>query len=67
MLLRNVIKFDVDHTGVGKLDPVNWTVGAKEMTHINGWMQVSEAPGIGVELNDKVAKTLLWPGDTYFD
>ena len=33
----------------------------------NGWMHVSEAPGIGVELNDKVAKSLLWPGDTYFD
>lgn len=33
----------------------------------NGWMRVSEAPGIGVELNDKVAKSLLWPGDTYFD
>ena len=33
----------------------------------NGWIHVSEAPGIGVELNDKVAKTLLWPGDTYFD
>jgi L-alanine-DL-glutamate epimerase-like enolase superfamily enzyme len=33
----------------------------------NGWMHVSEAPGIGVELNDKVARSLLWPGDTYFD
>ncbi len=33
----------------------------------NGWMHVSEAPGIGVELNDKVAKSLLWNGDTYFD
>jgi L-alanine-DL-glutamate epimerase-like enolase superfamily enzyme len=31
-----------------------------------GWMQVSERPGIGVELNDKVAKTLLWNGDSYF-
>jgi L-alanine-DL-glutamate epimerase-like enolase superfamily enzyme len=28
------VKFDVDHTGVGKLDAYNWTVGAKEMTHI---------------------------------
>ena len=33
----------------------------------NGQMTVSERPGIGVELNDAVAKTLLWNGDTYFD
>lgn len=33
----------------------------------NGWMHVSERPGIGVELNDAVAKSLLWHGDTYFD
>ena len=33
----------------------------------NGCMAVSEKPGLGVELNDKVAKTLLWNGDTYFD
>lgn len=33
----------------------------------NGFMTVSERPGIGVELNDAVAKTLLWNGDTYFD
>ncbi len=32
----------------------------------NGFMSVSEKPGIGVELNDKVAKSLLWKGDTYF-
>ncbi len=32
-----------------------------------GFMTVSERPGIGVELNDKVAKSLLWNGDTYFD
>jgi galactonate dehydratase len=32
-----------------------------------GWMAVSERPGIGVELNDKVARSLLWNGDTYFD
>jgi galactonate dehydratase len=30
----SAVKFDVDSTGVGKLDPYNWTVGAKEMTHI---------------------------------
>src|SRR5690606_7070719 len=28
------VKFDVDSTGVGKLDPYNWTVGAKEMSHV---------------------------------
>lgn len=33
----------------------------------NGWMAVSDKPGIGVELNDEVAKSLLWGGDTYFD
>jgi len=33
----------------------------------NGYTTVSERPGIGVELNDKVAKSLLWNGDTYFD
>ena len=33
----------------------------------NGFMPVSERPGLGVELNDDVAKTLLWHGDRYFD
>lgn len=33
----------------------------------DGWMAVSERPGIGVELNDKTARSLLWGGDTYFD
>jgi galactonate dehydratase len=33
----------------------------------DGWMAVSDKPGLGVELNDQVAKTLLWNGDTYFD
>jgi L-alanine-DL-glutamate epimerase-like enolase superfamily enzyme len=33
----------------------------------NGMMAVSERPGIGVELNDDFAKSLLWNGDTYFD
>ncbi|NKB69041.1 MAG: mandelate racemase/muconate lactonizing enzyme family protein [Candidatus Latescibacteria bacterium] len=33
----------------------------------NGWMAVSDKPGIGVELNDEVAKSLLWGGDSYFD
>jgi L-alanine-DL-glutamate epimerase-like enolase superfamily enzyme len=30
----SAVKFDVDNTGVGKLDPYNWTVGAQEMTHV---------------------------------
>ncbi len=33
----------------------------------DGFMHLSERPGLGVELNDDVAKTLLWEGDTYFD
>ncbi len=33
----------------------------------DGWMEVSNRPGIGVELNDEVAKTLVWNGDRYFD
>jgi len=33
----------------------------------SGWMNVSERPGIGVELNERVARSLLWNGDTYFD
>ncbi len=33
----------------------------------DGFMAVSERPGIGVELNDDFAKTLVWGGDTYFD
>ena len=33
----------------------------------DGVMRVSQAPGIGVELNDEVARSLLWNGDTYFD
>ena len=33
----------------------------------NGSMTVSERPGIGVELNDDVAKSLVWNDDTYFD
>ena len=33
----------------------------------DGCMAVSESPGVGVELNDEVARSLLWKGDTYFD
>ena len=32
-----------------------------------GWMEPSEQPGIGVELNDEAARSLLWNGDSYFD
>jgi len=33
----------------------------------DGFMPVSDRPGIGVELNDDVARSLLWGGDEYFD
>jgi len=33
----------------------------------NGWMQVPQRPGMGVELDDVEARKLLWEGDTYFD
>lgn len=33
----------------------------------DGWMEVSDQPGIGVELDDTEARKLLWEGDTYFD
>ena len=33
----------------------------------DGVMTVSQRPGIGVELNDAMAKKLLWQGDSYFD
>ena len=40
--------------------------GDKPFVH-DGIMTVSDRPGLGVELDDKVAKSLLWGGDTYFD
>lgn len=40
--------------------------GDKPFVH-NGKMTVSERPGIGVELNDEVARRLVWNGDTYFN
>ena len=39
--------------------------GDKPFIH-DGLMTVSDRPGIGVELNDEVAKSLVWDGDTYF-
>ncbi len=45
------MKFDVDHTGVGKLDPWNWTVAAKEMSHIIELIRATrEAIGFEVDL-----------------
>jgi L-alanine-DL-glutamate epimerase-like enolase superfamily enzyme len=47
----SAVKFDVDHTGVGKLDPVNWSVGAKEMSHIIDLISsVREAIGYEIDL-----------------
>ncbi|MBL8133169.1 MAG: mandelate racemase/muconate lactonizing enzyme family protein [Anaerolineae bacterium] len=47
----SAVKFDVDSTGVGKLDPYNWTVGAKEMTHIISLIAgLREAVGFEVDL-----------------
>ena len=47
----SAVKFDVDHTGVGKLDPVNWTVGAQEMTHVLGLIEgVRAAIGYQIDL-----------------
>ncbi|MBN1399623.1 MAG: mandelate racemase/muconate lactonizing enzyme family protein [Anaerolineae bacterium] len=40
--------------------------GDKPFVH-DGLMTVSERPGLGVELNDEVARSLLWNGDSYFD
>lgn len=47
----SAVKFDVDGTGIGKLDPYNWTVGAKEMTHVIGLIAgVREAIGYEIDL-----------------
>ena len=45
------VKFDVDNTGTGRLDAYNWTVGAKEMSHIIGIIEgVREAIGFDIDL-----------------
>jgi L-alanine-DL-glutamate epimerase-like enolase superfamily enzyme len=45
------VKFDVDHTGVGKLDPYNWTMGAQEMSHVIDLIRATrEAIGFEVDL-----------------
>jgi len=47
----SAVKFDVDGTGTGKLDPYNWTVGAKEMTHIIDLIEgIREAIGFEIDL-----------------
>ncbi len=47
----SAVKFDVDHTGVGELDSWNWTVGAREMTHIIDLIRTTrEAIGFEVDL-----------------
>ena len=33
----------------------------------DGWMEVSESLGSGLELDDEAAKGPLWEGDVYFD
>ena len=45
------VKFDVDGTGTGRLDAFNWTVGAKEMSHIIGIIEgVRDAIGFEIDL-----------------
>src|SRR5215468_3910221 len=45
------VKFDVDHTGTGKIDPYNWTVGAQEMSHIiNLISALRESLGYDIDL-----------------
>jgi galactonate dehydratase len=47
----SAVKFDVDNTGTGKLDRYNWTVGAKEMTHIIGLIEgIRDALGYEIDL-----------------
>jgi galactonate dehydratase len=47
----SAVKFDVDHAGVGKLDRYNWTVGAKEMTHVIDLISATrEAIGYDIDL-----------------
>ncbi len=47
----SAVKFDVDSTGVGKLDPFNWTVGAKEMTYIISLIEgLRDAIGFEIDL-----------------
>jgi galactonate dehydratase len=46
-----------------------WTTIIKEKTDIikNGYIQMSDRPGIGVELDEDVARQYQWPGTGWFD
>jgi galactonate dehydratase len=47
----SAVKFDVDHSGTGKLDPYNWTAGAREMTHVIRLIEgIRDALGYEVDL-----------------
>jgi galactonate dehydratase len=47
----SAVKFDVDSTGTGKLDQYNWTVGAKEMTHVINLIEgIRNALGYEIDL-----------------
>jgi len=45
-----------------------WTTIIKEKTDIirNGYIELSDRPGIGVELDEEVARQYQWPGTTWF-
>ena len=47
----SAVKFDVDHSGIGKLDAYNFTASAKEMSHIIDLIQATrEALGYDIDL-----------------
>jgi galactonate dehydratase len=45
-----------------------WTTIIQEKTDIikNGYIELSDRPGIGVELDEEVARQYQWPGTTWF-
>lgn len=45
-----------------------WSTIIKEKTDIikNGYIELSDRPGIGVELDEEVAQKYQWPGTTWF-
>jgi L-alanine-DL-glutamate epimerase-like enolase superfamily enzyme len=46
-----------------------WTTIIQEKTDIikDGYIQISDRPGIGVELDEAVAREYQWPGTSWFD
>jgi galactonate dehydratase len=46
-----------------------WTTIIQEKTDIikDGYIQMSDRPGIGVELDEAVAREYQWPGTSWFD